>query len=252
MARSGSTLLCKCLGCMKGVVLLSEIHPLGERYFNPLTQAREWYQLITQPEQDELQAQGDFRRSIALIESRCRSRGETLVLRDWAHLDYTGHPFMAPGYQPQLQVKLAPHFDTLRICTTRDPVTQWQSLSRLNIVQTPIETGVFGLEQFLLGYRHYAELCAETGFIRYEDFLRKPELPLRRLCTQLDIRFDPGFITKWASYTRITGDINNTRAGDKIRPTPRQPLDPALRKRFLANADYRRACKLLGYDTLAR
>jgi hypothetical protein len=33
MARSGSTLVCKCLGCMEGVVLLSELHPLATKFF---------------------------------------------------------------------------------------------------------------------------------------------------------------------------------------------------------------------------
>ncbi len=36
LARSGGTLISRCLGCMSGVLLLSEIHPLGTRHFNPL------------------------------------------------------------------------------------------------------------------------------------------------------------------------------------------------------------------------
>lgn len=36
LGRSGGTLICKCLGCMEHIVLLSEIHPLGTNYYNPL------------------------------------------------------------------------------------------------------------------------------------------------------------------------------------------------------------------------
>jgi len=50
MARSGSTLMCKCLGCMEGVALLSEQHPKAWNLFNPLTQAEAWFQLITPSE----------------------------------------------------------------------------------------------------------------------------------------------------------------------------------------------------------
>jgi hypothetical protein len=36
LGRSGGTLIGKCIGCMKHVALLSEIHPLGELiYQNP-------------------------------------------------------------------------------------------------------------------------------------------------------------------------------------------------------------------------
>lgn len=252
MARSGSTLMCKCLGCMEGVVLLSEIHPLGVQYFSPLKQAKDWYGLLTQSEVDALQQPGAarFSEAIALIERRCRERGLALIVRDWAHLDYTGHPFTTPTFSPLLFKELAGDFDISRIATTRDPVTQWQSLSQLGVIQVPFQSGKFDLEQFLLGYRQYAELCAETGFIRYEDFLRKPELPLRKLCEQLQVRFDPGFIRKWSQYTNITGDTNNFRQSDKIRKPAPKPVEPALRKRFLGNVDYLHACRILGYDPL--
>jgi hypothetical protein len=254
MARSGSTLMCKCLGCMEGVVLLSEIHPLGMQYFSPLKQAKDWYGLLTQPEVDALQQPDatNFSEAIALIERRCRVRGLALIVRDWAHLDYTGQPFTTPTYTPLLFKELAGSFDILRIATARDPVTQWKSLSQLGLIQAAIQSGKFDLEQFLLGYRRYAELCAITGFIRYEDFLRKPELPLRKLCEQLQVRFDPGFIRKWSQYTSITGDINNFRQSDKIKKSASKPIDPTLRKRFLDNTDYCHASKLLGYDFLRK
>lgn len=235
-------------------MLLSEIHPNGGRYFSPLTQAKEWYGLLSQTELDFLQKpnSASFAETIEFIEQRCRERGKTLVLRDWAHLDYTGQPFTTPTYSPLLHHELAGKFDILRIATTRDPVTQWQSLSQLDVMQAPLQSGNFDLEQFLLGYRHYAELCAETGFIRYEDFLRKPELPLRKLCKQLQVEFDPGFIKKWNQHTNITGDTNNLRQSEKIRKPPPKSVDPALRKRFLDNTDYRRACRILGYDPLRK
>lgn len=254
MARSGSTLICKCLGCMEGVVLLSEIHPLGVQYFNPLKQAAEWYGLLSQAEVEALQQPGTthFPEAIALIEGRCRKRGLALILRDWAHLDFTGQPFTTPTYTPLLFKELAGNFEILRISTARDPVTQWQSLSQLGLIQAAMQDGKFDLEQFLLGYRRYAELCVETGFVRYEDFLRKPELPLRKLCEQLQVKFDPGFVRKWSQYTNITGDINNFRHTDKIRKLASKPVEPALRKRFLDNIDYRRACTILGYDPLRK
>lgn len=246
--------MCKSLGCMEGVTLLSELHPRANELFNPLVQAKEWFGLFSQSELDDLQVHGtvNFTKAIELIEQRCRARGNSLVLRDWGHLDYTGYPFTTPSYSPLLYTELAEYFEIIRISTTRDPVTQWQSLVQLNVMQVPLKSGVFDLDQFLFGYRKYAELCVETGFIRYEDFLRRPELPMRKLCEHLSIKFDPDFIKKWVDYQTITGDIGNPRGLCKIKAPSRRPVEPELRKRFLDNADYHHACKLLGYNVLGK
>jgi hypothetical protein len=75
---------------------------------------------------------------------------------------------------------------------------------------------------------------------------------MRKLCDHLKIKFDPGFIRKWADYQTITGDIGNPRGLSKIKAPPKRPVEPGLRKKFLANADYHHACKLLGYDVLGK
>lgn len=246
--------MCKCIGCMDGVVLLSELHPLAWKLFNPLKQAEQWFGLVSQDDVLALQKKNKGREiyanAIALIERRCEERGDTLVLRDWAHLDYTGYPFLAtPAYHPLLFSELEQGSDIVRISTARDPVTQWQSLSGPVVMQELVRSGEFGLDKFLAGYRKYAELCVQTGFIRYEDFLKNPERELQKLCEHLEIRFDPGFVSKWAAYTTISGDTNPLNPA-KITIRPQRPVDPDLKKRFLANADYHRACELLGYETL--
>jgi hypothetical protein len=257
MARSGSTVICKCLGCMEGVVLLSELHPLAWKLFNPIEQAQEWFGLLSQGDIAEMKNQKDvsYTQVIMLIEQRCRERGDTLVLRDWAHLDYTGIPFIeAPGYRPMLYTELAESFDIIRISTTRDPVTQWQSLIQLEVMQEPLSSGALSPDQFLAGYRKYAELCVETGFIRYEDFMLSPDPEMRKLCNHLQIKFDPDFINKWFDYNTITGYVPDPdrlpHHSSKIQPPSSQPVEPGLRNIFLANPDYRRACELLGYPLL--
>ena len=262
MARSGSTLICKCLGCMEGVVLLSELHPLAWKLFNPIQQAQKWFGLLTQNDIADLQnmKKVSYTQVIELIEQRCRQRGDKLVLRDWSHLDYTGVPFIeAPDYRPMLYAELAEGFDNIRISITRNPVTQWQSLLQMEVMEEPVLSGKFGPDQFLEGYRKFAEMCTETGFIRYEDFVLNPDIEMRKLCGHLQIEFDPDFINKWPDYKTITGDIPEPASNDDIkRPRdsneilspPKRPVEPGLKNRFLANADYHRACELLGYDLL--
>lgn len=250
LARSGSTLMCKCLGCMHGVALLSEIHPHAMRKFNPLEQARQWFGLLTEDDLASLRNQGEigFGDAIALIEQRCRERGKTLLLRDWAHLDYTGYPFtLTPGYQPMIYAELSQRFDILRVATVREPVGQWLSLVQYLVMTNLLRPEPLTLEHYLLGYRKYAELCVETGFIRYEDFLRQPEATMQKLCGQLRIDYDPAFIDHWHGYKSITGD---TQGGKTIKPASNRPVQPELRQQFLDNADYRQAIELLGYEPI--
>ena len=65
MARSGGTLISRCLGCMSGVLLLSEIHPLGTAQFNPLVQAQRWYGLLSSQDLADLRA----RRRVGFVEA---------------------------------------------------------------------------------------------------------------------------------------------------------------------------------------
>jgi len=75
---------------------------------------------------------------------------------------------------------------------------------------------------------------------------------MRRICKQLQLKFDPSFIKKWPDYRTISGDIVNPRGSNKIKMPPKRTIEPDLRKKFLANADYHQACELLGYDPLAK
>lgn len=255
MARSGGTLISKCLGCMEGVVLLSEIHPAAWRMFNPLKQAVEWHKLLNTSDLLEINSRKliNFADAINLIARRTNQRGDVLLIRDWSHLDYTGYPYVTePSYRPVLYEELAERFDILRVAIVRDPVDQWLSLRQLAIMQTSIQTGDFNLGKFLAGYLEFARLSVKTGYIRYEDFLLEPDAIMRDLCGRLDIPFDPGFINKWPTYTKISGDVLVSRGnvGNEIKPLPRRPVEAELREAFLANEDYQEAIRLLGYETI--
>jgi predicted O-linked N-acetylglucosamine transferase (SPINDLY family) len=249
LARAGGTLVCKCLGCMNNTVLLSEIHPLGTERFNPVTQAREWHNLLTAEDIGALNAEKDvdFVDAVRLIETRCTETGQNLVIRDWAHLDFMAVPFLEqPGYRTLLAEVLAPSFEVIRIALVRHPVDQWLSLSKLALMQ-----GKLTLEMFLRGYVKFAEHSARIGFVRYEDFTAEPIWQMKIICEKLRLEFDENFLQKWHDYNRITGDTGGISRGSKLRriqPLPRPPVPPELLQEFHQSDDYRRAIEMLNYS----
>jgi len=244
LARAGGTLVSKCVGSMENIVLLSEIHPLGTRKYNPLEQAAGWYNLLSPGEINNRHV--GFVEAIQLIEQHCSEKHKTLIIRDWAHLDFIGVPFLQnPGYRLQLTEVLSQSFDIIQYGLVRHPIDQWLSTSRLAFIH-----GRLDIDAFLTGYRYFAEQCITTGFMRYEDFTREPVPQMQALCIHLRIDFDEQFITQWSKNRHVTGDMSNTSKGAlaaEITSLPRRPVDKTLLDRFLDNPDYQRAIKLLGY-----
>jgi len=245
LARSGGTVICRCLASMDRVVLLSEIHPLGGPMFNPLQQAMEWYGLLQASEFDAARnSKLPFPAAIDLIARRCEEQGKLLLIRDWNHLDYIGIPFMQPECRPALFRSLQAEFDLVRFATVRHPLDQW-----LSLIRNPLFAERLAVGKYLRGVRRFAEMAAETGFLHYEDFTDDSDTELQSLCAALEIPFDPAYRDRWATYTHITGDVLPGRSiPGEIKPLPRQDSDQEWEQKMAGRADYQRILKLLAYS----
>jgi len=250
MGRSGSTLICKCLGCMDNIKLLSEIHPLGINLFNPLSQAHEWFGLLNPHDIEKLQHTAiPFVEAIKLVELRSRQRGETLIIRDWGHLDFTGFPILDnPSYELGLAKALKQDFRLVQTAIVRHPLDQWLSLFELEAMADTIDSGQLSLAFFLKGYLEFAKHCQKIGYIRYEDFTRQPESIMQEMCNNLDIPYDRGFINHWHEYRSITGDVSSARGGNEIGPLKRRPFESGLMASLDREPAYHEALKILGYS----
>lgn len=257
LARSGGTLISKCLGSLPGVTLLSEIHPAGSGFestfgmpqFHPGRQASSWFGLLEPSEVKPLAPMDPaFPGLIAEIARRCRDRGSTLVLRDWSHLDYIGEPWIAdpPGRSVLVDVLEDAGLSVTRACTTRHPIDQWMSSRGLDALAK------LDLGRYLSGCKRFAEAASEIGFVRYEDFCRDPAPTLRDLSGRLGVAYDPSWMDRWRKYSTITGETSGGRGGRgrsaQIKPLDRRPIPPELRAAFDAHPDYAPACALLGYE----
>lgn len=249
LARSGGTVISRCIGCMRGVTMLSEVHPGNLTVTQPMRQAREWFGLITDADMARWKRTRPptMLQFIALCEQRARARGSRLVIRDWTHLDYVGVPFVRPRMGFGFAASLQGAYDVAEAITVRHPLDQYLSLARMDVMR-----GVLTPEAYLPGVRAFSEHAASVGFVRYEDFTRDPAAALRTLCERLTIAYDPSWAEKWTAYTTITGDSprmpSRAAAERVIRPLERAAVPAGLHESFLASEDYRAACAALGYE----
>lgn len=243
LARSGGTILSRCLGCMEGVALLSEAHPLGTRVISPAQQAAEWHGLLRPAELARWRS-GRFDALIDLLAERASARGKALLIRDWSHLDFLGVPFVEPSFVSRTWALLKGGGDVVRFATVRHPLDQWGSQQRLDMLRGRVDQAVY-----LRGCRAFAELATETGFARFEDFAADPDAVLPRICEGLGVSFDPRWRDRFGTYEYVTGDEEGRRGVVReIRPAVRRGVDPETLRRFRASDDYKQTCRLLDYE----
>ena len=104
---------------------------------------------------------------------------------------------------------------------------------------------------FLAGYARFARLSSQIGFVRYEDFAYDPNLSLKRITGELEIKFDPTYIDKWANYDFVTGDNQMPSRGsalNEIRPLARRQVPEDTLRKFLQSKRYRESVELLDYQ----
>ena len=248
MARSGGTLVCKCIGAMENVRLFSEIHPKANfaEYLNIVDQAHRWYGLTSK---EDIASKLPFSEGLQLVYEQCQNENSQMVIRDWASIDFIGKVLIDhPTYRFALDQWLGSHFKTKVFALVRHPLDQWLSTRRLNIYADKLSE-----EEFFLGYRCYAE-AVQDHFIRYEDFTANPESAMTKICRGLDLQYDAGFMQRWHLNEAITGDNKRSSRGTTgdeaaaIRSLPRREIDRTLLAQIRRNDDYHQALAILGYE----
>lgn len=249
MARSGGTIISRCLGCMDNIALLSEIHPFGyeNKIIDPLAQAHQWFNLFNQSDINLVKNRHPypFVDAIRLINKRCEEKNLSLVIRDWSHIDFTGWPHNpSPSYELTTANTLSKKFNIVKTATVRHPIDQW-----LSFKESQSWTGAeLSLDTYLIGFRKFAEHANKIGYIRYEDFVESPVNIMGKICDNLNLTFDPEFIEKWTDNTSITTAVRKRDGGSIISKRPRQAVDAAELESFSSNEDYRAAIEILGYN----
>ena len=258
LARSGATLISRCLACISNNLLLSEVHPRCA-YFHPLKQAYDWYQLVTREEISALarESTGSYIDSVKLVSEHCRRRGKSLIIRDWTHVDFTPGPYpVKPVFRLSQSEALGEHFHIHDMAIVRDPVDTFLSLSKLK----NYSSGWLSLPEYMAGYRKFAEIAAEIGYVKYEEFCDKPMDTMSHICRVLEVNYDDQFMDHYSAYRKITGDSYSEnqqitltgeaigqRSSSQIMRPPRREGWARLVRELEDNADYQRIQEILGY-----
>jgi hypothetical protein len=238
---AGMPLVSRCLGAMKDIVLLSRVHPSGANGVNPLQQAREWFELISDDDLERLRKQEDwpYNEIIQMILERAERAGKKLIVTDWSNPD-----FVADKPVSELQgmlfhsAVLETEFDVSPAALIRHPIDQWIDL------QNAEGPGAPKMDIFLRGCARFAANLDGVDFIRYEDFLSDPETALQKLCDILDAPFDPDWENNWREYSTFMSEP----AAQKSEGAEKLTFDDDLLAKFKADENYAAAIQSLGYN----
>ncbi len=203
LPRSGGTIFARCLGCMDGVALLSEIHPHRSAAVDPATQARQYFNYLV-PEGL------NFLDTIEAIREQAEASGRILVVRDWSFPDFMPRDAdHQPIMRSRLVEVLSERYGVVRLSLLRQPLDVLKSLRVFEGNATSSSGFRMSDSSFMQGCDAFEEMAKGTGFVRYEDLCRQPVAEMQRTCCMLQLPFDESFTRKWIAYKKVTGDVGS-------------------------------------------
>lgn len=247
-ARSGGTLINRCLGCIPGNLVLSEVNPMGS-IVTVESQARDWLGLVPAHEYERFSTM-PYGEKILFLAAAAAASGKRLIIRDWPTLNYLGGvhwEYFFPSGVLEQDFYLE-RYGLLRhsAVISRRSAAVYESLTR-----SFAHLKDLSVEDFGSAYLGYAQAVASFPVIHFEDFCETPAPEFRRLCEALRCRFADDFVTAFSSFVNCTGDnslVSTSRGGasHRILPLADNQDSPAWTAAF-EDERCREADRLLGY-----
>lgn len=194
-ARSGGTLLNRCIGSLPNVVILDEVNPIvDDSNYYPRQkveyQAKKWYGINLNS--------NIFSECILELERFCKKNNKSLVIRDWSFTNFT--PLDVNNFNPPNSLLVLDELrDKCRLLTfafVRDSIDVW------------ISRGTPPVKLFFTEYFNYMEAIKnnDLDIFKYEDFCLDPETEMRKLCELTNLEFGSSFFN-YTSFEKVTGDM---------------------------------------------
>ncbi|BAU40426.1 sulfotransferase family protein [Leptolyngbya sp. O-77] len=254
-ARSGGTLVNRCIGCIPGNLVLSEVNPHAS-VIPPEQQAHEWWKLISGEEVNVLKMQ-TYIQKIRYLAQKTHERQLNLIVRDWSAVNFLGdllvQDFLTPSYVLEQEVYLLR--GELTYCSaviSRRAEDVYASIIKSFAERTPENFRFLSAEDFGKRYLHYAKSVSRYRIFHYEDICDEPEAQIKELCEYLEIQYDASFLHKFKHFNQCTGDSQPVIESRGFK------LDVITRLKSHVNSEYyinahqdehcREANRLLGYE----
>ncbi|WP_299099001.1 hypothetical protein [uncultured Winogradskyella sp.] len=241
-ARSGGTILNKCLSSLTDTVVMSEVNSSGGGsgvdMLNPLydikSQAHTWYDIDLKSD--------SFSELATELNAHCINNNKQLIIRDWSIVDF--EPLRENNNNPSNTFSILEdlkHLDPIVIGFVRNAIDVWISRGQPDHIS------------FFKYYENYITALKQLNIpiFKYEDFTESPELVFNKMCDEMGIEYE-NVISNATSYNKVNGDIQkgqNSRGQkiSKIRPMNRQIIPYKRVKNLNANALMKKVNSEMGY-----
>ena len=252
-ARSGGTLINRCLGCIPGNIVLSEVNPHAALI--PIEiQARDWFNLLSDSEFIEF-SQKTYAEKIGSLTEVLGQQDRHLIIRDWTtinFLDKASNDIYATTNVLEQELYLSHHnLARCPIVLTRRSADVYESITR-----TFKHLQNLSVREFGVCYLAYAQAVSAYPVFHYESFCREPEKELKRMCEVLDINYCDTFMTEFSKFTYCTGDntLSQLSRGAGLEKITVLKSNQDSESYIVASLDTNclEADKLLGYETMER
>lgn len=241
-ARSGGTLINRCLSSIQDNLVLSEVNPHGS-LVSLEYQASQWLNLISDQEKPTF-ADLNYCQKIDWLRQRAPQQAH-LIIRDWPVINFL-------DVQTPLSALLRPSFILEQefylnhgqlghraIVISRQAADIYESLKRT----FPHFSGL-GIGDFGKCYLKYAQSVAGYKTFQYEKFCQKPEYVLKQICSELSVNYDENFLNKFYEFDRCTGDnaLQYVSRGKELRSI--KPLKSNVDSAYYIEAKANQECQM--------
>jgi hypothetical protein len=241
-ARSGTTLLNKCLSAM-GHLVLSETHPkINTGVHSPRWQATHWYNI-------DIPKGTPWSSCILKLNDIAVKQDRSLIVRDWTIASFYPSDVHDPLRIRQLQAHKVLGERCKPVAYIRNAID-----CALSFATFHHWTAARQLDSFARAYLQYARRIKQDAIplVYYEDFCQNPTRFLAELCITLGIRFSD----KWQNFSDVIKILGDTYTAQKrgsravellqIKRLPRRKIISQLQRHIVMNKELHLANKLLG------
>jgi len=238
-ARSGGTLLNRCLATHPDLMVFSEVNPLAEDRpkHNLTNQAKEWYDINLKSE--------SFKEKILELVELCEDRGKTLVLRDWSFFDFKRKDRPIEEKSFSILENLPKNINVKTFAFVRDAID-------VGIARNYY--GKVNISDFSKAYLSFTKAVYDNGIkiFKYEDFVINYEKEFSAMMEYCKLKYFNVF-NDFHKVQNVMGDTKlkiNSRGKqfDEIKPLKRRWVAKKLIKVIESDQALLDANKYLGYS----